>query len=96
MFILMLFSFVVLLGYTPLFLSTSLSSVGSATASYFQVYPIAVFPVVPWMTMVAVFAFFVVSVLIFIGIVAVLGSRINLAETLNASWSEAAPYGDDL
>jgi ABC-type antimicrobial peptide transport system permease subunit len=96
MLILMLFSFVVLLGYSPLFLSTSISVAGSATATYYNVYPIPVFPVFPWMTIITVLAFFIVSVLIFIGIVAILGSRINLAETLNASWSEAAPYGDDL
>ncbi|MHA1948991.1 MAG: hypothetical protein ACW987_03915 [Candidatus Thorarchaeota archaeon] len=86
----------VLLGYAPLFLTTSISSAGSAAASYYQVYPISVFPVIPWMTIFLVLSFFVVSVLIFIGIVAILGTRINLAQTLNASWSEAAPYGDDL
>ncbi|MHA2235361.1 MAG: FtsX-like permease family protein, partial [Candidatus Thorarchaeota archaeon] len=46
MLILMLFSFMVLLGYAPLFLTTSISSAGSAAASYYQVYPISVFPVI--------------------------------------------------
>ena len=44
----------------------------------------------------SVLAFFVASVVIFIGIVAVVGSRINLAATLNATWAEAAPYGGDV
>ena len=44
----------------------------------------------------SVLAFFIVSVVFFIGVVAVLGSRINLAATLNASWAEAAPYGGDV
>jgi hypothetical protein len=94
MFILMLFSFVVLAGYSPLFLSTSISS--ASTATTYQIYPISVFPLVPWMTIISVLAFFIVSVLLFIVVVAMLSSRIHLAETLNASWSEAAPYGDDL
>ncbi|MFW9769595.1 MAG: hypothetical protein ACFFEM_12305, partial [Candidatus Thorarchaeota archaeon] len=94
MMILMLFSFVVLAGYSPLFLSTSVSSAGASGSFY--VYPISVFPQIPWFTIFTVLAFFVISILLFIGIVSILSSRINLAETLNASWSEAAPYGEDL
>jgi hypothetical protein len=94
MLILMLFSFVVLAGYSPLFLSTSISSASTATS--YLVYPISVFPLVPWITIVTVLAFFIVSVVLFIGVIAILSSRINLAETLNASWSEASPYGGDL
>jgi hypothetical protein len=96
MFVLMLFSFAVILVYAPLYLITSVSSSGSGIASWATVYPVSIFPVIPWITIVTVLAFFVVSVVIFIGIVAVLGSRINLAETLNASWAEAAPYGGDV
>jgi hypothetical protein len=65
-------------------------------ASWYTYYPISIFPVIPWIIIVAVLAFFVVSVVIFIGIVAALSSRINLAATLNASWAEAAPYGGDV
>ncbi|MFW9891756.1 MAG: FtsX-like permease family protein [Candidatus Thorarchaeota archaeon] len=96
MLVIMLFSFVVLLGYSPLFLTTAISSAGSSLSSYYELYPIAVFPVIPWMTIITVLAFFFVSVLIFIGFVAIYGSRINLAQTLNATWAEASPYGDEL
>ncbi|MFX1483262.1 MAG: FtsX-like permease family protein, partial [Promethearchaeota archaeon] len=96
MLVLMIFSFVVLAGYSPLFLTTSIASAGSSFVSYYEIYPIALFPVIPWLTIFTVLAFFVVSVVVFIGIVAILGSRINLAETLNASWAEASPYGDDV
>ena len=59
-------------------------------------HPVSIFPVLPWITIFAVLSFFIVSVVIFIAAVAVFGSRINLAETLNASWAEAAPYGGDV
>jgi len=93
MLILMLFSLIVLLAYAPLFLSTSISSVN---VSVFETYPVSVFPIIPWLTIFTVLAFFVVSIVIFIGFVAFFGSRINLAETLNASWAEAAPFGEDM
>jgi len=96
MLVLMLFSLVVLLLFAPLYLTTSISTAASGIASWYMVYPVSIFPVIPWITIVTVLAFFVVSVVIFIGIVAVLGSRINLAATLNASWAEAAPYGGDV
>lgn len=96
MLVLMLFSLVVLLVFAPLYLTTTISTSGSGMASWSAIYPVSIFPVFPWITIVTVLAFFVVSVVIFIAIVAVLGSRINLAATLNASWAEAAPYGGDM
>jgi hypothetical protein len=96
MFVLMLFSLAILLIYAPLFLTTSVNSSGGGLAVYGTVYPVSIFPVYPWITIFTVLSFFIVSVVIFIAIVAVFGSRINLAETLNASWAEAAPYGGDV
>jgi len=96
MLVLMLFSLVVLLLFAPLYLTASISTSASGIASWSTIYPVSIFPVVPWITIVTVLAFFLVSVVIFIGIVALLGSRINLAATLNASWAEAAPYGGDV
>ncbi len=93
MLILMLFSLIVLLAYAPLFLSTSISTV---RVSAFETYPVSVFLIIPWLTIFTVLAFFIVSIMIFIGFVAFFGSRINLAQTLNASWAEAAPYGEDM
>jgi len=96
MLVLMLFSLVVLLGFAPLYLTTSINSASTGMASWYTVYPISMFAVIPWMTLLTVLAFFVASAVVFIGVVAVLGSRINLAATLNASWAEAAPYGGDV
>ena len=96
MLVLMLFSLVVLLVFGPLYLTTTISTSATGMVSWNTYYPISIFPVIPWIILVSVLSFFIVSVIIFIGIVAVLGSRINLAATLNASWAEAAPYGGDV
>ncbi len=96
MLVLMMFSLLVLLLFAPLYLTTTVSTATSGGASWYLVYPVSIFPVIPWISIMSVLAFFIVSVVIFIGVVAVLGSRINLAATLNASWAEAAPYGGDV
>ena len=96
MLVLMLFSLFILMIFAPLFLMTSINSTGGGLATYYTIYPVSMFPIYPWFTILAVLAFFIVSVVIFIVIVAILGSHINLAETLNASWAEAAPYGGDV
>ncbi len=96
MLVLMLFSIIVLLVYAPMYLTTSIASSSTGMASWYTIYPVPIFAVIPWSTILSVLAFFIVSVVIFIGIVAVLGSRINLASTLNATWAEAAPYGGDV
>lgn len=96
MLVLMLFSMILLAVYSPLFLSTTIYMAGGSTTGYFDVYPIAIFPVIPWFTLIVVLGFFVVTVAIFIMIIAAFGSRINLAYTLNAAWAEAGPYGGDV
>jgi len=95
MFVLMLFSMMLLLIYAPLFLSTTITMAGGSTTGY-EMYPVAIFPVIPWTTIFAVLGFFIVSVALFIIVIAVLSSRINLASTLNAAWAEAGPYGGDV
>ncbi|MHA1135003.1 MAG: FtsX-like permease family protein [Candidatus Thorarchaeota archaeon] len=96
MLVLMLFSMILLAIYAPLFLSTSIYMAGGSTTGFFDIYPIAIFPVIPWTTIFVVLGFFVVTVAFFIIIIAAFGSRINLAYTLNAAWAEADPYGGDV
>jgi ABC-type antimicrobial peptide transport system permease subunit len=95
MFVLVLFSLFLLLVYSPLFLSTSVSSAGGSTSSMYEIYPVSVFTVIPWYTILAVLGFFLVTVSLFIIIIAVLSSKIQLSEALNAAWSEAGPYGGE-
>ncbi|MCK5266443.1 MAG: ABC transporter permease, partial [Candidatus Thorarchaeota archaeon] len=96
MLVLILVSMILLLIYAPLFLSTSIYLAGGSTTGYYDVYLVSVFPVIPWTTIFVVLGFFVVSVALFIFVIAALSSRINLASTLNAAWAEAGPYGDDM
>ncbi len=96
MLVLMLVSMILLLIYAPLFLSTSINLAGGSTTGWSDVYLVSVFPVIPWITIFVVLGFFVVSVALFIFVIAALSSRINLASTLNAAWAEASPYGDDM
>jgi predicted lysophospholipase L1 biosynthesis ABC-type transport system permease subunit len=94
--VLTLLSILLLLGYGPLFMANSLlSSLGTYTTWSF-LFPVAVFPVIPWMTLATVLMFFIVSTLLFIAAIATLGSRINIAAALNAAWAEAGPYGGDV
>ncbi len=94
--VLALMSVFLLLGYGPLFMANSLiSSLGSYSAWSF-LFPVVVFPVIPWMTLFVVLMFFVVSTVLFIAAIAMLGSRINIASALNAAWAEAGPYGGDV
>jgi uncharacterized membrane protein len=94
--VLLFFGLVLLAGYGPLFLGTSvLSSIaGTITDSY--LYPISAFIVVPWTTILLVLAFFFVMAFAFILVVAAVSSKIHLASALNATWAEAGPYGGDV
>ncbi|MDH4214834.1 MAG: hypothetical protein OEV85_13030 [Candidatus Thorarchaeota archaeon] len=96
MLVLVLFSLFLLLLYSPLFLSTSISSASRSTSSIYDVYPIAVFPVIPWYTILAVLGFFIVTVTMFIIVIAALSSKIKLAESLNTAWAESGPYGGEV
>ncbi|MFX0055994.1 MAG: FtsX-like permease family protein [Promethearchaeota archaeon] len=94
--VLTLVSLILLLGYGPLFMANSLiSSLGSYSAWSF-LFPVAIFPVIPWITLVTVLMFFILSTILFIAAIALLGSRVNIAAALNAAWAEAGPYGGDL
>jgi ABC-type antimicrobial peptide transport system permease subunit len=96
MLVLMLFSMMLLLIYSPLFLTTSITMAGGSTTGYFDIYPVAIFPIIPWNTIYVVLGFFVITVALFIFVIAAISSRINLASTLNAAWAEAGPYGGDV
>lgn len=96
MLVLLLFSILLLVGYSPLFLTTSISSAGTSYSTWYRLYPISVFPVIPWIDIIVVLTFFIACVSIFILIIAVVSSEINLASNLNTAWAEASPYGGEL
>ena len=96
MLVLAIYGIGLLAGYAPLFLSTSVvASVGVVT-SQGKIYPISVYTIIPWTTIGLVLVFFLLSVIIFILIVALLSSKVNLTGALNAAWAEAGPFGGDV
>ena len=92
MLILLLTGLFLLLVYGPLHIANTLLTYRSSS----YLFPVQVYMVIPWMTLMSVLLFFVGSVVIFIIVVAVLGSRVKIAESLNASWAESGPYGGDV
>lgn len=91
--VLICFSILLLALYSPLFLANSLLTAVGAYGPWPSLFPIVVFPVIPWPLLLLVFMFFVVSVVVFIAAIAILGSRVHLAMALNAAWAESGPYG---
>jgi ABC-type lipoprotein release transport system permease subunit len=82
----------ILMGYGPLMIVNSLLTY--QVTNY--VFPIPIFAVIPWLTLVTIVVFFLVSILVFVLTIAFLSSRVNLSEALNASWAESGPYGGDV
>lgn len=78
--------------YGPLSIMNSL--IGYRSSVY--IFPVTVFPVFPMMTMLMIVLFFIGSAIVFVVLVAGLGSRVKLAESLNATWAESGPYGGDV
>jgi ABC-type lipoprotein release transport system permease subunit len=88
---------VLLLGvYGPLFLANSLLTAVGTYGSWSYLFPVVIFPVIPWPMMLMVLAFFVVSVSLFIAAIAAFSSSVDLSAALNAAWAEAGPYGGDI
>ncbi|MFO7836571.1 MAG: ABC transporter permease [Candidatus Thorarchaeota archaeon] len=77
-----------LLLFSPVFIANSLLTI--STSSY--IFPVAIFPFVPWLTLFTILVFFVCCMITMVLIVAVTNSRVNLHQALNAHWAEAGPY----
>lgn len=86
--IITLSALMLLLLFSPVFIANTLATI--STSSF--IFPVGIFPYVPWLTLLTILVFFVVSMVGMIVIVAVTNSRVNLQEALNAHWAEAGPY----
>jgi len=92
MLVLAIVSTVLLIGYGPLMIMNTLLTY--RVTNY--VFPVPIFAVIPWLTLVTIVAFFLSSILVFVLVIAFLSSRVSLSEALNASWAESGPYGGDV
>ena len=91
MLILAIISTGLLIGYGPLMIMNTLLTY--RVTNY--IFPVPIFAVIPWLTLVTIVVFFLASILVFVLAIAFLSSRVSLSEALNASWAESGPYGGD-
>ncbi len=82
----------ILMGYGPLMIMNSLLTYQITN----YIFPVPIFAVIPWLTLVTIVVFFLVSILVFVLTIAFLSTKVNLSEALNASWAESGPYGGDV
>ncbi|MHA1246568.1 MAG: ABC transporter permease [Candidatus Thorarchaeota archaeon] len=92
MMMLVIGSVLFLLLFAPLFISNALYT----TRASVYLFPFTTIITVPWPMVGGILALFVLSTTLFAIVVARLSVRINLAQALNAAWTEAGPLGGEL
>ncbi|MBN2228490.1 MAG: hypothetical protein JW779_02780 [Candidatus Thorarchaeota archaeon] len=88
---LLLFSLGLLGLYAPLFVANSLIASLNVYASWSFRFPVQVFPVIPWFTLILLLSIFVLAIMAFIAVVAIKSSRVELNEALSNTWAKAGP-----
>ncbi len=92
MLVLLLISIVLLCLFTPVLAVNSLLAAVRTYGGVIYVYPAPVTILAPWFLMALILSFFIFCVGIFIVVIAVLSSRVNMSESLNSTWTAAGPY----
>ena len=88
--ILTLSALTLILWFAPLLTTNSLLIYPTTSYSF----PIKVFVVVPWTTLLSILMSFIACMLVLTLIIAITNTQVNLSRTLSASWSEAIHYRD--
>ncbi|MBD3407153.1 MAG: FtsX-like permease family protein [Candidatus Lokiarchaeota archaeon] len=96
MFVISFLSIIFLIIYTPVLIINNMSTHISSYEDYQFMFPITMILSVPWFLLLSILLFFIAAIAIFVIGIAFTTSKVNLAETLNASWTEAGPYGGDV
>lgn len=94
--VLYIMSIILLLVFTPVLAINTLLSAVRVYGGVSYIYPSPVTMMFPWPLMLDILAFFMICVLVFIIVVAILGAKISLSETLNYTWTEAGPYVEEV
>ncbi len=92
MLVLLLISVILLGLFTPFLTVNSLLAAVRNYGGVIYIYPSSVTILAPWSLMAIILSFFIFCVVIFIGVIAALSSRVNLIDSLNSTWTEARPY----
>ncbi|MFW9961018.1 MAG: hypothetical protein ACFFDV_08365 [Candidatus Thorarchaeota archaeon] len=91
LFFLLVISLLLLSLYAPLFVANSLIASLSAYSSWSFQFPISVFPVIPWITLLEVLSQFILTLAIFIIAIAVLSFRFDLKDIAGNNWALGCP-----
>lgn len=95
MLVLLLISIILLGLFTPVLAVNSLLAAVRTYGGVTYLYPSPVTILAPWLLMAIILSFFILCVVIFIGVIAIFSSRVNLSESLNSSWTTAGPYTEE-
>ncbi len=95
MLVLVLISIILLGLFTPVLAVNSLLASVRTYGGVTYVYPSPVTILAPWLLMAIILSFFILCVVIFIGVIAIFSSRVNLSESLNSSWTISSPYVEE-
>ena len=95
MLVLLLLSIMLLGIFTPVLAVNSLLAAVRTYGGVIYVYPSPVTILAPWFLMAIILSFFIFCVAIFIGVISVFSSRVNLSESLNSTWTTASPYTEE-
>jgi len=88
---LIILSLALLLLYGPLFIANSLIASLSIYSSWSFLFPVPVFVVIPWMTLLVILSFFLACVLVVIGAIALLSTKTELRDALSNYWTKGGP-----
>ncbi|TFG29065.1 FtsX-like permease family protein [Candidatus Thorarchaeota archaeon] len=92
MIVLLLISVILLGLFTPVLSVNSLLAAVQTYGGVTYIYPAPLTILTPWLLMAIILAFFIFCISIFIVVVALSSSRINLSQSLNSTWTEVGPY----
>ena len=81
--------------YSPIFIVNSLFASIDAYTSWNFRFPIMIFPIIPWTTLLTILSIFLVGMSFFIGFMAPLSSKVNLAEALDSTWTLGGPSKEE-
>ncbi len=91
LFFLLVISLLLLSLYAPLFIANSLIASLSAYSSWSFQFPIPVFPVIPWITLLEVLSQFILTLLVFISAIAIFSYRFDLKDIAGNNWALGCP-----
>lgn len=86
--VLVLSALILLMWFSPVLTANSLLTHPTTNFAF----PIKVFVIIPWYSMLSILMCFIACMLVLVLIVAITNTRVNLSRVLNDHWTEGSPY----